>query len=254
MNDPRLSLQLYSLRHEFEIDIESTLRSVPELGFDTIELAGDFGWNADRWKRMLEETGLSVSGAHIILERLELDLEGNAEFLLALGSNELIIPVPPRDFEGAQRYLDCAERMGRIAERAKELGCRLSYHNHDWEFEPHDDDANGRCGIDILLDETDPELISFEVDVAWMTAGGWDVPAFLRDHGDRVSTIHAKEIRAADRSEPRMGEGDVDFPTIVEVAVANNWPIVVEYESKNAPESVRWSAEYLNKLIADVRR
>ena len=69
------------------------------------------------------------------------------------------------------------------------------------------------------------------------------------DHTDRIATIHAKEYRRADDSEPPMGEGDVDFPPIIALARARAWPVIVEYESEPSLEGVAHSAAYLQALL-----
>ena len=138
--------------------------------------------------------------------------------------------------------------MNALGERALREGLRLAYHNHHWEFDQYPGGDSG-CGMETLLAETEPDLVVFEIDTAWMTKGGWDVPEFLRRHAGRVELIHAKEYRAADDSEPPMGESDVDFPAVVDLCLEKRWPVVVEYESDPAPEGLARSARYLQDLL-----
>jgi sugar phosphate isomerase/epimerase len=105
--------------------------------------------------------------------------------------------------------------------------------------------------MDVLWQDTDPELVGWEIDTAWATKGGWDPVAMLREQADRVVAVHAKEIRMADESEPPMGEGDVDFAAIVELAKRHGWPLVIEYEGDPAPAGVAQSASYLKSLLEE---
>ena len=245
-----LSLQLYSLQEQARIDPVATLSSVQSLGFSAVETAGDYGWSLGKWQEQLKINKLKVSGAHVRLERLESELGTVVEFSTGIGNTHLIVPIPPEG-EGADRYHACAERLNRAAAEAGARGCRLSYHNHHWEFE---DLGNGIRGIDILVAETNPELVRFQIDTAWALAGGGDVLEFLKTIRGRVSCLHAKEYRMATSDEPTMGDGDVPFPEIIELALEEDWPIIVEHEpGGDAPEEVRASAAYLAELYRSAK-
>ena len=246
-----ISLQLYSLKPQSMEDPEQMLASVKGLGFGAVETAGDYGWDCKRWRDLLMANGLSVSGAHVLMERLEDELPQIADFFAHLDCFHLVVPVPPEG-EGTDRFRRCAERLNAVAEQAKSRGCVLSYHNHWWEFE---DLGGGRRGIDLLLAGTDPELVAFQIDTAWALAGGGDPLGFLRENRDRIRCLHAKEYRIAEADEPPMGEGDVPFRPIVELAVEEGWPLTVEHEpGSDAPVAVRHSATYLKNLIAEIGR
>ena len=73
--------------------------------------------------------------------------------------------------------------------------------------------------------------------------------AFIRRHAGRVAQIHAKDLRKRDRQEVPAGQGDVDFRSLVPLCLANDWPVVLEYERGNAIESVRQGAQYLRGLF-----
>ena len=248
-HDNNLSLQLYSLKHQTLVDPEMMLGAVRALGYAAVETAGDYDWGVEKWRKLLIVNDLSLSGAHLLLERLEGDLPKLAEFYAALDNFHLIVPVPPEG-AGADRYHACAQRLNAVAEAAKAYGCHLSYHNHHWEFE---DLGDGQVGIDILLAETDPDLVSFQVDTAWALAGGGDVVDFLQRNRARVRCLHAKEYGLDAKDEPAMGEGDVPFVEIVKMAIEDGWQLTVEHEpGEHAVEGVATSARYLKKLIGDL--
>lgn len=238
---------MYSLRREAEADLPGILAQLPGFGFSGVELANPHGWEGLRWREELDTVGLEVAGAHVIIERMEAEWEDVLAFQKALKNPLLVAPIPPNGCEGEAGYRDAAQRLNRLGERISGEGMRLAYHNHEWEFAPFGPGQS--CGMDILLAETDPRWVHFEVDTAWATYGGWDVVRMLREHSERVELIHAKEVTVADKSEPAMGEGDVDFPAVVALAKENDWPFVVEYESEPAPEGVAHSAAYLKHLL-----
>jgi sugar phosphate isomerase/epimerase len=246
-----LSLQLYSLKEEALADPVAMLGMVSALGYQAVETAGDYEIGVVEWREHLKTNGLRLSGAHLLMERLESELPELAAFNAELGNFHLIVPVPP-DGEGMDRYHSCAERLNAVGQAARAHGCHLSYHNHHWEFEALE---GGRLGIEILLEETDPALVGFQVDTAWALAGGGDVLGFLRRHRSRVSGLHAKEYRIASKDEPEMGEGDVPFADIVSMALEDGWQLTVEHEpGEGAVEGVRTSARYLTRLIGELAR
>ncbi len=245
--DPALSVQLYSLRRETAGDPAATLRDVPGLGFDGVEMAGDYGWGADRWRDLLAETGLRVVGAHVGLEALERDLAALTVFHRAVGNRRLVVPSVPEHLQSADGYREAARRLNRLGLRAADEGFLLAYHNHAFEFTPLIGVAD--VGMDLLLRETDPGAVRFEVDTYWVERGGRDAVAFLQQHAARVGLVHAKDLRRDDGADVPLGEGVVDFAAVVPLARAGGWPVVVECEGEDAPAVLRQGAAHLRSLL-----
>src|SRR5438093_5962560 len=109
-----LSLQLYSLRREMTVDPESTLRRVPSLGYDGVELAGTYGWSAEKWKRLLEETGLKVVGAHAGLQSVETEWASEIEFQRFIGNNRLIVSSLPSEVRTPQGFRLAAQQLNAL--------------------------------------------------------------------------------------------------------------------------------------------
>jgi sugar phosphate isomerase/epimerase len=244
MTKPILGLQLYSLRREFEADAEGTFRSVRGLGYEYVETAGDYGWSAEKWKELLQETGLKVAGAHVGGDSLTKDLAKTVEFQKALGNHRYIIGYVPE--HTAEGFAKAAAMMNKAAEQLRSEGGEVFYHNHDFEFKPI---SGTTTGYDILLKETDPKLVRFEVDTYWVEKGGHDAAEFVTKHADRIGIIHAKELRRSDKSDQAIGEGDIDFAPIVALAKTRDWPLIVEFEGEEAVTACRKSAASLSRLI-----
>lgn len=249
--DPVVSVQLYALRREVAVDATAALRGVPALGFDGVELAGDYGWDADRWRDLLAETGLKAVAAHVGLEELEADFTALTVFHRTVGHRRLVVSSLPEALQrGADGYRAAARRLNALGARAADEGFRLFYHNHAFEFTPL---AGGGgetpVGMDLLLQHTDPGTVRFEVDTFWVHRGGRDAVAFLREHAARVGLVHAKDLRREDGADVPLGEGAVDFAAVVALARTHRWPLVVEYESEGAPAALRRGAAHLRTLL-----
>ena len=245
MASPLLYLQLWSLRHETATGPAGTVRRVREWGYDGVELAGDYGWSADRWRGILGETGLTVISAHTGLGALETDLAKTLDFHRALGCHRLAVSSLPREMQTTDGYHDAARRLNAVGQRLAAEGFALGYHNHDFEFTPLD----GACGMDILLAETDPALVRFEFDTYWLEYAGHTAWQLIRRHRARVFAIHAKDLRKSDRADVPAGQGDVDFRGLLPLATAHGWPVIVEYEGADASDAVRQAAEFLRPLL-----
>ncbi len=245
---PRLFLQMYSLRHEIAADPEGTIRRVAGLGFDGVELAGDYGWPASRWQTVLGEAELMVVSAHSGLEALEADLPTRIKFARAIGTNTLIVPALSKSLQTTAGYHEAACRLNTLGQRLANEGFTLGYHNHAFEFDRLER-SNPLCGMDILLMDTDPGLVHFEFDTFWLEYSGHNAVDFIRQHAARVFFVHAKDLRKRDREDVPAGVGDVDFPTLMSLSSANGWQVILEYENDHAVEAVRRGAAYLRPLL-----
>ena len=248
MSSRLLYLQLYSLRHEIAADAEGTLRRVSGLGFDGVELAGDYGWTAQKWKTVLDESGLTAIAAHTGLEALEGSLAARIAFGHAIGARTLVVSALSKTMQSLDGYRDAARRLNAIGGKLAGEGFALAYHNHAFEFAPLAP-SGPLCGMDILLSDTDPALVHFEFDTFWLEYAGRDAVNFIRRNAARVRCIHAKDLRKRDREDVPPGAGDVDFASLLPLCGANSWPVILAYESAHALEAVRRGAAYLRPLL-----
>jgi sugar phosphate isomerase/epimerase len=235
-----LAIQLYSLRREFGANAEATLRLVPALGYDAIELAGTYNWPAEQWQKLLAETGLRPMAAHVGLAALETDWAATTRFYKAIGCPTLIVPGLPKDLHHDAGFRYVATRLNALGQRAQGEGFAFGYHNHAFEFETG--------GMTILLAETDPAFVGFEVDTYWVERGGQNARQFIEKNAARIRWIHAKELRKADNADVPAGQGNIDFKTIIPLARKSGWPVIVEFEGEGAVEAVKQSAAYLKTL------
>ena len=142
-----------------------------------------------------------------------------------------------------------AGRLNKAGELCKAAGLRLGYHNHDFEFKPVD----GTRLYDVLLTETDPGLVDFEMDIYWVVRAGQDPAQLLKAHPGRFPLWHVKDM---DRAKPELntevGVGSIGFPKLFALAAtAGLKHAFMEQEnfSLDAYQSIAQSAAYLNKKL-----
>jgi sugar phosphate isomerase/epimerase len=255
VSQPRVALQMYTLREETKADFAGTLGRVAELGYQGVELAGYGGMEAVALRALLDRLGLAAAGSHVRLERLEGALDEELAFARTLGCRDLVCPsVPEGRRETAEDYRRLAALLDAIGQRCRDAGARLSYHNHAFEFArlPADQPAapgTTAYALDLLLGWTDAELVKWEPDVYWIARAGEDPTAYLNAYAGRCPLVHIKDMAAdADRSFAAVGAGTLPLAEICQAAELGGaeW-LIVEQDRCAGPaiESVARSLETL---------
>ena len=228
----RLGLALYTLRDECARDPEATLRAVAEMGYAGVELYDLFGRDSRAARALLDELGLEVCGRHAGLETIETGLDEVAAELRELGSDRLVlawIPAPASSAE-AERVV---ARIAEAAERARDAGLRLGFHNHDGELRVLDD---GQTLLDRLL-ELDDDLLFLELDLGWAWYAEVDPAGLVARVAPRAPLVHVKDmIRGRKPGFVPVGDGEVGYahvlPAIRDLGV--EWLLVEQDEAEGA--------------------
>ena len=217
------------------------------------------GGNLD-WKALLKEAGLSVISLHADLGSLEREGDQVAAEAKDFGTDTVVITGMYRfDYGSETAVRELAERLNRSGERLKAQGLSLLYHNHNVELLPV---RPGLRAYDILLRDTDPELVGFEFDSYWFTDGGADAAAWMRRLGSRMKLWHVTD-RGSRQAGPAMtpilrqdsmelGTGNMDLDGLYALAAENGIGAVVLESHKNwidkdPVKSLELSAEWLKE-------
>jgi sugar phosphate isomerase/epimerase len=228
-----IALQLYSVREDAARDLPGVLRAVAQMGYDGVEFAGFYGHDAANVRRMLDENGLKVAGAHVPLSTLVGDeLEQSVEFHRTLGNVNLVVPGLPEERRSSRAaWLETARIMNEVSERLAPHGMRTGYHNHAIEFKPLD----GELPWDTFFGNTVPEVI-MQFDTGNALHAGAEAAPFIQRYPGRARTVHLKE-HSASNDTALIGEGDVPWPAIFELCetVGGTEWYIVEQESYAYP-------------------
>ena len=248
MNRTSVALQLYTVRDETARDFAGTLRRVAEMGYSAVEFAGYGGLTSAQMASLLSETGLQATSTHVGLANMEQDLEQAITYCLDIGCPFLVMPSLAPELRNAEGMRTLAPRFNEIGRRCRERGVTFVYHNHAFEFAQ----SNGAYLLDILLNETDPALVTLELDVYWAAYAGVDPITYLHTRPGRVPLVHLKDM-TPQRTFTEVGDGTLDIQGIIEAAqqVGTQW-YVVENDAPVIPslESARRSRENLHTLLA----
>lgn len=245
---PGIGLQLYTLRNEMGSDYVGTLRKIAAMGYPAVQFAGYGGMSAAEMKTVLNDLGLKAAGSHVSLDALESRPDEEIRYCLEVGTPDVVVPAAPQTMRGSREgYRRLADSLNRIGARCKQLGARLSYHNHAFEFEKLD----GQAGIDLLLQWTDPGLVGWEPDVYWVKVGGQDPAAYIEKYAGRTPIVHVKDMTPGDKpTYAEVGEGVLDWPSIFAASEKSGaeWYVVEQDTCARPPlDAVKLSLDHLRE-------
>ncbi len=251
-----IGLQIYSVRDQLAIDLEGTLQQIAKTGYKWIELAdyndGKFyGKSPAEFKKITDDLGMDLISSHTGIEIKGIDMS-NAEKLAdahaELGVKYIIKPwlVEERRVS-ADSYKQVADELNKIGDLMKERGLQFGYHNHNFEFQTVD----GQIPYDILLSNTDKDLVIFEIDLYWIKKGGKDALEYFNKYPGRFELYHLKDMDNTEEAYyTEVGSGIIDFKEIFahkDLAQMKYFFVEIdECRNHSSLESVKISFDYLN--------
>lgn len=249
-------VQAYTFRKSFPIDVAKTLDTIKMMGFTEIE-GGGGRITPQEFKKLCDERGISIPSTGAGYEQLVKNPDSVVYRAKALGANYVMCSWIPHktgsfNLENAKKAVEDFNAAGKIL---KENGLTLCYHVHGYEFWPHE----GGTLLDYIIQNTNPEYVSFEMDVLWTQFGGGDPVALLKKYGNRWKLLHLKDLRkgvkkdltggTSQENDVPLGTGEIDIPGILKQA--NKIGIkhfFIEDESSNVNVQVPQSIAYLKSL------
>ncbi len=225
-------VQMYTLRSIVNGDFEPVIRSVAGIGYKEIELAGFHNLTAAEIRTLMDELGISAPSTHIGASLLRTDLDQVIEDGNTLGHEYIICPHPGElAYDTLDDYKAMAEFFNEVGTKVKDAGMQFGYHNHEFEFEALD----GTLPIDVLMENTDPNLVIMELDLCWAWVAGADHVAFFEKYPGRTHLCHVKDYTEGGEMRD-VGQGDINFAHIFAHAeTAGLKHYVVEHDNPEDP-------------------
>ncbi|SCY28487.1 Sugar phosphate isomerase/epimerase [Flavobacterium anhuiense] len=262
MNKKEIGLQLYTLRDELPKDVKGTLEKVAKAGYTTVETYGFsikdqfWGLTPKELKKILDDNGLKAVSGHYNLGSFLYD--GNTAELIAaieaakvLKNEFLTVPWIDEPFRRSiEDYKKIAASVNEAAEMCKKAGLKLAYHNHDFEFKKYD----GVTGYEILLKETDKDLVYFELDLYWIVHSGNDPLKLFKENPGRFKMWHVKDKDKNNNDlNTEVGSGTIDFKPFFSAAKQSGMVhFFVEQENNfasNSFDSIQTSCDFISKSL-----
>ena len=195
-----IGIQLYTVGKPMQQDAPGTLKKLHEIGYREVETAGFGKYSAKEFRGLMDDAGLVCPSAHLPLVKGELGpLFEDAHTVGArYATSSMLVSARPDgspqklDTLGQDGFKQMAAHMNEIGAKAKQAGLKYAYHNHNFEFQST---GNGERGYDILLRETDPSVVWFEIDCGWMTVAGASPVAYMQKSPGRFRMLHIKDFQ-----------------------------------------------------------
>ena len=243
----RFGIQLYTVRKQAATDLAGTLAAIAKAGYKEVELAGYYNHPAADFRALLDANGLKAPSGHIAINLIESTPAKTFDDAHAVGHEWITVPSLPRGkHETVDDWKQVAAQFTSAAKAAKTAGFKFAFHNHNDIVKT----TNGVLPIEILMAETDPSLVFFQMDIYWAVSGGADPLALLARYPGRFRMFHVKDGKApySDASQTDVGQGAIDFKPIFARAKGIEHYFV---ESDSAADPIAFataSARYLSNL------
>jgi sugar phosphate isomerase/epimerase len=252
-----LGVQLYTVRNVIEKNPAATLKAIQDIGYREVEVV--YASLEKIWPA-LKETNLKPVSVHV---DTKIFMQGGAQLdsviagLKQRGFRYIVVPyIDPKDRGGADMFKNLAEKLNEAGKKARSNGLTLCYHNHAFEFGPLD----GTTGLEILMKNTDKDLVSLEMDVFWVSVAGHDPVALLQTYSGRVALLHLKDKskgidtqyneKVPKTAFKEVGSGTIDIPAVLSAADSagvQNYFVEQDQTPGDPIASLRKSYEYLSQ-------
>lgn len=249
-------VQAYTFRRSFPNGVAATLDTIKSMGFTEIE-GGGGRMAPEEFRKLCDERGISIPSTGTGYEQLTTNIDTAAANAKALGARYMMCSWIPH--ERGQFSLENAKKavadFNTAGKALNEQGITFCYHVHGYEFQPYEDGTL----LDYLIKNTNPEYVSFEMDVLWVQFGGGDPVALLKKYGSRWKLLHLKDLRkgvekdltggTSQENDVALGTGEIDIPGILrEARKIGIEHYFIEDESSHILTQVPQSIAYLKSL------
>lgn len=240
----KTALQLYSIRDLCSKDFFGTLENVAKAGYSGVEFAGYYDKPFEEIREVLDKNGLVAAGTHVGYDAIAADIDNSIKGAKVLGLESMVVPYA--QFDSAKGWEDFALKMNKLGVILRKEGIIFGYHNHAHELLQKYD---GKPAMDIILENSDPLNVCWEMDTHWAAKGGFDPVERAEKYKNRMPLIHAKDI-GSDGEDTEAGSGSIKFDDIVKVLTPGLKWIIVEQEKFDMDmlESIKISASNMNSI------
>ena len=241
----QIGLQLYSVRDDLNKDFMGTLKKLADIGFPHLEAAGYndgkfYGRSPKELSTILSDLGTRLSGSHTGSNLFASADDKGWDFwkkcmpATAETGAEWVVQAyyPEGNIKSLSDVKRLADQFNRIGEMAKEHKLSFAYHNHVTEFHK----IEGKIPFDVLIENTDKKLVTFQMDTCQVLLGGGDCVEYVNRYPGRFANWHLKDADKTKDESTEFGTGRNDFESLFKVAKKAGLKIYyIEQESYSMP-------------------
>lgn len=259
----KLGYQLYSVNKDMNEDPIGTLKALKKMGYQDFEIYGFdpdkvtyYGIPAAELKSKMEDMNLTATSghygftAHMLtpLDDLKYFVDQVIKGAMALHTPYIVWPYLHPALRNLAGYKILVEKLNFIGERVVNAGLGFAYHNNGYEWQGH----KGERLYDLVLSDTDPNLVKLQMDMFWVMREAATTPKELvQQHPGRFVMWHLKDMDPITRDYTELGSGAINYLNIMPDPKESG----LEYYyieqggnfTKSAIQSAETSANYFKK-------
>jgi sugar phosphate isomerase/epimerase len=248
-----IGLQMYTVRDLLAKDFEGTVEQVARIGYRNLEFAGYYNRTPEQVRALLDRVGAVSRSSHIGAQLLRQDAAAQIKAAKTIGQEYITLPSYNFGKEGLAGWRKAVAEFNQWGAMCRDAGLKLAYHNHNFEFAP----LEGTSGYDVLVKETDPKLVDFELDLYWARFADQDPLALFAKYPGRFAMWHVKDmvVNGTEKGMSPVGKGTIDFKSIFAHAQQSGMKyFFVEHDSAaqypgGSLASAQASYDYLHQLL-----
>ena len=246
----------FTFRNDFSKDVPGTLDYIKQMGIRNIEFSNLFGKTATEMRALLDARGMVCTSYGVYYDALTNKTDAVIRDAKTLGAEFVRVGMIPHKGEFTVQQAEAAVKdFNRVGQKLKENGIEFSYHNHGYDFTPYE---KGTL-YDYLIQNTNPDYVSFELDILWVHQFGQDPVAYLKKYPNRFRMMHVKDlkkglpvgldVKTSPENDVPLGSGQIDIKKILKQAKKSSVKYYyLEDENSNARAQVPLSLAYLKTL------
>ena len=246
-----IAAQLYTVR-EFTrtpTDIRSTLKKLGKMGYEAVQVSALGPIAPVELKEIADGEGLEIAATHVGYDEIRRHPQKVIEEHKLWDCRHVAIGSLPQKYQNGEGFGLFAREASEAVRPLIDAGLTFSYHNHSFELEKF----GARTGLDILYEDSDPEVFSAEIDTYWIQHGGANPVSWLRRLEDRMHVVHLKDMAMRGREQlfAEVGEGNLEWPGILQMCkrAKVEWYIVEQDICQRDPfESLEISLHNLHRM------
>jgi len=246
----------FTFRNDFSKDVAGTLDYIKEMGIRNIEFSNLFGKTAVEMRALLDARGMVCTSYGVYYDALTNKTDKVIEDAKTLGAEFVRVGMIPHKGEFTVQQADAAiQDFNRVGKILKENGIEFAYHNHGYDFTPYENSTL----YDYLIQNTNPDYVSFELDILWVHHFGQDPLAYLKKYPTRFKLMHVKDlkkdvpvgldVKTSSENDVPLGSGQINVQAILKQARKS--PIKYYYledENSNSKAQVPLSLAFVKNL------
>ena len=205
---PPLGVQLYTVRQQAQTELAGVLAAIRKIGYTTVETyAAQYKISAADLRKAIVDADLKVPSGHFGYD----GFSSRYDYAKELGLKYMVCSSVPESLGSSEDgFKRAADQYNAWGEQVRKMGMQFAFHNHNSEFQTY----GGKTGIEVLLNNTDPHLVQWQMDCYWVAQAGHDPVAMLRKYSGRITTLHLKDRKAGVTTSLETGPGSQHFTEV----------------------------------------